>query len=102
MMHYLLSAVGLAVSGGVGLLAIGVTIVCFHQYKATAYWRALLLLTVSLAVFTIAHWLVLIWPSHPAAMDLLEPLAYTGLLLVVYEFAAIHPRISQTIRRDES
>jgi hypothetical protein len=100
MMHHLLSAVGLAMSGGIGLLAIGVTIVCFSHYKATAYWRALLLLTVSLVVFTIAHWVVLIWPSHSAAMDLLEALAYTGLLLVVYEFATIHPQISQNTGSD--
>lgn len=100
-MSHLLSTVGLAVSGGVGLLAVAVGAIAFARYKTTRYWRVLLPLTISLAVFTLAHWLVLVWPAHPPLLDFFEPLAYTGLLLVVYELAAIHPRISRNARGEK-
>ena len=99
MMHQLLPTIGLVVSGGIGFLSIGVAIFAFKQYRTT-YRRVLLPLTVSLTVFTLAHWFALIWPSHPILTDLLEPLAYTGLLFVVYEFATIHPQISQNTGSD--
>ena len=99
-MDHLLSTAGLVLSGGVGLLTIGVAIYALKQYTVAAYQWVLLLLIINLAMFTTSHWLMLIWPTHPILLDLLEPLAYTGLLVMVYQFASIHPQISHSIRRN--
>lgn len=100
-MHHLLSTAGLVLSGGIGFFTIGVAIVAVRRCDVAAYQRTLLLLLGSLAVFTASHWLVLIWPSHEILLDLLESVSYTGFLGTVYQFAAIHPRISRSVRRDD-
>jgi len=95
MIHAQLPMLALMGSGVVGVAAVGLSLLAYLRFRHTTYRRMLLPLVVSTALFTAAHGLVLLWPTHPLAIDALEPLAFTVLIIAVGRLVQLHPRISE-------
>lgn len=101
MIHDLLPTLAQVGSGVVGVTAVGLSLLAYLRFRHTTYRRMLLPLVVSTALFTAAHGLVLLWPTHPPAIDALEPLAFTVLIVAVGRLVQLHPRISETLDGDD-
>ncbi|WP_254546972.1 hypothetical protein [Halomarina pelagica] len=93
-----LAAIATAVSLLVGVVAIGLSSLAYVRFRHTSYRRMLLPLIAVTSLFTVAHALSLAWPDHPLVVDLLEPLAFTGLVVGVLRLVQLHPRISDAVR----
>ncbi len=91
----------LVVSGLIGIVAIGLALVAYLRFRHTSYCRLLQPLVCVPILFVLAHGLVLLWPSHPPVVDLLEPLAFTGLGIGVVRLIQLHPRISEAPGGDQ-
>ena len=95
-----LTTFALMSSGVVGVVAIGLALLAYLRFRHTSYRRILLTLMAVTLIFTLAHSLVLLWPTHPFAVDVLEPLAFTALVIGVARLIQLHPRISDTVEGD--
>jgi hypothetical protein len=48
-------------------------------------------------VFTVAHGLVFLLPTHPLVVDVLESLTVTGLAVGVFRLIQLHPRMKNPV-----
>lgn len=95
-----LVTIALVVSGPVGVVAMGLALLAYLRFRHTSYHRLLQPLVCVPILFMLAHGLVLLWPSHPPVVDLLEPLAFTALGIGVVRLIQLHPRISEAAGDD--
>lgn len=98
-LHQISTAVLLA-SGVVGVVALGLSILAYVRFRHTTYRRMLFPLIAVTLTFTVAHGLVLLWPTHPAVIDLLETLAFTAMIVAVGRLIQLHPRLSDPVEGD--
>jgi zinc transporter ZupT len=87
-------AVVLALGGLVGVVAIGLAVLAYHDFRESNYRRMLLPVIAATVVFTVSHGLLYLWPQHPPIVNALEPLSYTVLALGVFRLVALHPEIT--------
>ena len=85
------------VSGIVGVVAVGLSLLAYIRFQHTSYARMLLPLVAVTMVFTVAHALVFLWPNHPLVVDLFEALTITGLAVGVGRLIQLHPRINHAV-----
>ena len=85
------------VSGIVGVVAVGLSLLAYLRFRHTSYRRMLQPLIAVTMVFTFAHGLVLLWPNHPLVVDLLEALTITGLAVGVGRLIQLHPRMDEAV-----
>ena len=93
-------AVVLALGGLVGVVAIGLSVLAYHEFRDSNYRRMLLPVLAATVVFTVSHGLLYFWPQHPPIVNALEPLSYTVLALGVFRLVALHPDIAVVVRGD--
>lgn len=96
-----LTTIALLGSGVVGIVAVGLSLLAYVQFRHTSYRRMLLPLIALTSMFTLAHGLVLVWPTHPLIVDVLEPLAFTAMIIGVGRLLQLHPRISDVVEGDQ-
>jgi len=102
MVQHQLTTFALAGSGVIGAVATGFALLAYLRFLHTSYSRMLLPLVAVTMTFTVAHGLVFLWPTHPTAVDLLEPLSFTALVIGVARLVQLHPRITVAAERDRS
>lgn len=90
----------IALGGLVGVVAIGLAVIAYHDYRDSNYRRMLLPVIVAAVIFTASHGLLYLWPQHPPIVNALEPLSYTVLALGVFRLVALHPDITVIARGD--
>ena len=83
----------LSLGGSIGVVAIGLAVVAYWGFRDTNYRRILLPIIVAMVVFTLAHVLLVLWPSHPPIVDALEPLSFTVLAFGVLRLVSLHPDV---------
>jgi hypothetical protein len=83
----------LALGGLVGVVATGLALFAFWEFKDSHFRRLLLPVVVTTMLFTFAHALLFFWPAHPPIVNVLEPLSYTVLAIGVIRLITLHPGI---------
>jgi glucan phosphoethanolaminetransferase (alkaline phosphatase superfamily) len=81
------------VSGIVGVVAVGLSLLAYVRLRHTSYRRLLQPLVMGTMAFTVAHGFVFLWSSHPLVVDLLEALTVTGIAVGVVRLIQLHPRM---------
>lgn len=102
MIQHQLTTIVMAGSGVIGVVASGVALLAYLRFLHTSYSRMLLPLVAVTVTFTLAHGLVLLWPTHPLSVDILEPLSFTALVIGVVRLVQLHPRIAVSTEGDRS
>ena len=92
-----LTTIALVVSGVVGVVAVGLSLMAYIRLQHTSYRRMLHPLIVVTIVFTVAHGLVFLLPTHPLVVDVLESLTVTGLAVGVVRLIQLHPRMKNAV-----
>ena len=85
------------VSGIVGVVAVGLSLLAYFRFRHTSYCRMLQPLVAVTMIFTVAHGLVFLWPNHPLVVDFLESLTITGLAVGVVRLIQLHPRMNEAM-----
>lgn len=89
-----------ALGGLVGVVAIGLAALAYHNFRDSNYRRMLAPVIVAAVIFTASHGLLYLWPQHPPIVNALEPLSYTVLAVGVFRLIVLHPDIAVVARGD--